>query len=153
MAPVTHAVSVRTATADDAKRVAELSEILGYPVSAATMSRRLERILGRAGEIVLVAGRSGGLVLGWVHGSEQELLESGRRCEILGLVVDQTIRRQGIGRSLVVAVEPWAVQRGIEQIAVRSNVARAESHPFYARLGYARVKTQHSYRKRLDPGL
>jgi hypothetical protein len=28
-------------------------------------------------------------------------------------------------------------------------VARTESHPFYERLGYARAKTQHAYRKRL----
>jgi hypothetical protein len=34
-------------------------------------------------------------------------------------------------------------------MAVRSNVARAESHPFYERLGYVRTKTQHAYRKRL----
>jgi hypothetical protein len=34
-------------------------------------------------------------------------------------------------------------------MAVRSNVTRTESHPFYERLGYARVKTQHAYRKRL----
>jgi hypothetical protein len=36
-------------------------------------------------------------------------------------------------------------------MAVRSNVTRTESHPFYERLGYARVKTQHAYRKRLGP--
>jgi hypothetical protein len=28
-------------------------------------------------------------------------------------------------------------------------VTREESHPFYERLGYTRVKTQHAYRKRL----
>jgi len=32
----------------------------------------------------------------------------------------------------------------------RSNAVRAESHPFYQRLGYARTKTQHYYRKALD---
>jgi GNAT superfamily N-acetyltransferase len=146
---VTHSLRLRGATPDDASRLAELSAILGYPVSAATMSRRLERILLLAGDIVLVAERPDGSVVGWIHGAERELLESGARCEILGLVVDQTQRRHGIGRSLVAAVESWALQRGIEQIAVRSNVVRAESHPFYEQLGYLRVKTQHSYRKRL----
>jgi hypothetical protein len=28
-------------------------------------------------------------------------------------------------------------------------VVRAESHPFYERLGYLRTKTQHAYRKTL----
>jgi GNAT superfamily N-acetyltransferase len=66
------------------------------------------------------------------------------------LVVDAGHREQGIGRQLIAAVEEWAVQRGLEQIAVRSNVLRVESHPFYQRLGYVRIKTQHAYSKRLS---
>jgi hypothetical protein len=43
----------------------------------------------------------------------------------------------------------WAAGRALDVITVRSNVARAESHPFYERLGYVRAKTQHAYRKHL----
>jgi len=64
--------------------------------------------------------------------------------------VDQEYQGQGVGRRLVVAVERWAVMRGLEQIAVRSNVLRTDSHPFYERLGYTRTKTQHAYRKPLS---
>jgi len=39
--------------------------------------------------------------------------------------------------------------RGLESVAVRSNIVRTESHPFYERVGYQRVKTQHAYFKRL----
>jgi GNAT superfamily N-acetyltransferase len=108
-------VTIRAATFADARRIAELSEVLGYPATA----------------------------------GERELLESGRRCEILGLVVDSTHRGRGVGRRLVQAAEAWALARGLDQMAVRSNVGRAESHPFYERLGYVRAKTQHAYRKRL----
>ena len=58
-------------------------------------------------------------------------------------------RGLGVGRLLVTAVEQWAWARGLDQMAVRSNVTRSESHPFYERLGYVRAKTQHAYRKRL----
>ena len=85
-----------------------------------------------------------------MHAAEQELLEAERRCEILGLVVDAAHRGRGAGSRLVHAVEQWAASRGLELVAVRSNVSRLESHPFYERLGYVRVKTQHAYRKRLD---
>jgi GNAT superfamily N-acetyltransferase len=98
---------------------------------------------------VLVAESATGETVGWLHGAEQELLESGRRCEILGLVIDPEHRGQGIGRCLVGAVEAWARARDLKQMTVRSNVVRTESHPFYERLGYARAKTQHAYRKRL----
>ena len=64
-------------------------------------------------------------------------------------MVDLTYRGRGVGRRLVQAAEAWASARGLDQMAVRSNVGRAESHPFYERLGYVRAKTQHAYRKRL----
>jgi GNAT superfamily N-acetyltransferase len=142
-------IAVRRATAVDTARIAELSEILGYPVASSSLALRLERLSARAEDAVFVAEAESGVV-GWVHGAEQELLESGRRCEILGLVVDPTHRSQGVGRLLVTAMEQWAASRGLEQMTVRSNVARAESHPFYQRLGYVRVKTQHAYRKALS---
>jgi GNAT superfamily N-acetyltransferase len=140
---------VRHATPGDAPRLAALSAELGYPASAEDLARRLAELTERADQIVLVAELAPGHVVGWIHGSEQLLLESGRRCELAGLVVDTRARGLGVGRRLVVEVETWAAGRGIEQMAVRSNVARTESHPFYERLGYTRVKTQHAYRKRL----
>jgi GNAT superfamily N-acetyltransferase len=142
---------VRRAIPADAARLAALSAELGYPASAAALAERLGELLAREDQVVFVADAPPGEVVGWVHGSEQQLLESGRRCELLGLVVDARVRSRGVGRRLVTAVEEWARARGLEQMAVRSNVARTESHPFYERLGYARVKTQHAYRKRIGP--
>lgn len=142
-------LTIRRAARSDAPRLAALSGVLGYPVAATELGARLERLLTSSRDVVLVAESAAGEVVGWLHGAEQELLESERRCEILGLVIDPEHRGLGIGRRLVGAVEAWARERGLEQMAVRSNVVRTESHPFYERLGYARAKTQHAYRKRL----
>jgi GNAT superfamily N-acetyltransferase len=139
---------VRRAAPDDAPHVAALSRVLGYPVDPGVMSERLAHLAARAADAVFVAVDRDRIV-GWIHGSERELLEVGRQVEILGLVVDLTARRSGAGRALVDAVERWAASRGVAQVSVRSNVVRVESHPFYERLGYKRVKTQHSYRKAL----
>jgi GNAT superfamily N-acetyltransferase len=92
-----------------------------------------------------------GEVVGWIHALELELLEVERHCEIAGLVVDVAYRGQGGGRQLVEAAERWAAGRGNANMHVRSNVVRPESHPFYERMGYARVKTQHAYHKTLTP--
>jgi GNAT superfamily N-acetyltransferase len=140
---------VRRATRGDAPRIAELSGVLGYPAEGETVAARLERLLPRPQQLVLVAVPPGNAAAGWIHAAEQELLESGRRCEIVGLVVDAAYRGRGVGRRLVEAVEVWAAGRALDVITVRSNVARAESHPFYERLGYVRAKTQHAYRKHL----
>jgi ribosomal protein S18 acetylase RimI-like enzyme len=143
-------VSIRAATLADAARLAVLTEVLGYPATPDALAERLGRLLARDEELVLVAEVSPRQIVGWLHGGERELLESGRRCEILGLVVDVNCRGQGVGRQLVQEAEAWASTRGLDQMAVRSNVGRAESHPFYERLGYVRAKTQHAYRKRLS---
>jgi GNAT superfamily N-acetyltransferase len=140
-------LTIRTAVLEDAPSLAMLSGLLGYPVGEETLALRLRNLFAQNEDIVLVAQAAPGHVVGWLHGAQQELLESGRRCEILGLVVDAAYRGQGVGRQLVAAVEKWAATRGLEQMVVRSNVVRTESHPFYERLGYVRAKTQHAYRK------
>lgn len=142
-------VTIRKADATDAARLAELGSVLGYPVEPDVIKRRLERLLTRAEHVVLVAESPQGGVVGWTHAAEQDILESGRCGEILGLVVAADQRGHGIGRCLVEWVEHWACERGLKQVSVRSNAARTESHPFYERLGFARVKTQHAYRKHI----
>jgi len=140
---------VRPARIEEAARLAELSGQLGYPAEAAAMALRLARILASPEHCVLVAVGEGDRVTGWIHAVEQTPLEYGARCELLGLVVDQGQRGLGVGRALVSAAEKWAHARDLREVAVRSNAARSESHPFYERLGYQRVKTQHVYRKPL----
>ena len=141
---------IRKAKASDAARLAELSETLGYPVEAQVMRRRLESILPRPDHVVLVAETSSELVAGWIHAAEHDILEAGSSCEILGLVVAAGQRGEGLGRRLVEAVEEWAAARGLKEVSVRSNIARQESHPFYERAGYSRIKTQHAYRKHIS---
>jgi len=141
-------VTIRSATVADAVRIAELSGVLGYPITTETAAARLEHLLGCSEHLVLVAEITG--VVGWVHASEQCLLELGLRCEIMGLVVAANQRAKGIGRQLVGRAERWAAERGAEQLSVRSNITRSESHPFYERLGYLRTKTQHVYRKQIS---
>ena len=138
---------IRPATGEDAAAVAALSSQLGYPVSAEAVAARLERLLRRDDQLVLAAIADDGTLAGWIHAADQDLVESERRCEILGLVVDGRRRRGGVGRRLVTEVERWAASRGLRRMSVRSNVTRAESHPFYEAQGYVRLKTQQVYRK------
>jgi len=142
-------MTLRNAVATDADRLATLSEELGYPVDSAVIRSRLERLLARTEHIVLVAESPTDGVVGWIHAAEHDILEVGRFCEIQGLVVGAGQRGEGVGRRLVEQVESWAAGRELQHVSVRSNVARMESHPFYERAGYVRVKTQHAYRKRI----
>ncbi len=146
-------VAVRNAAISDAHRVAELCGVLGYPVTGDLMAERLARVLDDSEDTVLVAVLPSGKVIGWLHASERQLLEMGRYAEILGLVVDAAHRGLGVGRELIARAEAWTAARGLSDLHVRSNVVRLESHPFYQRLGYLKVKTQHAYRKALSTNL
>jgi GNAT superfamily N-acetyltransferase len=143
-------MTVRPASSNDVPGMAALSGVLGYVATPSAFDARLQRVLSRAEDIVLVADLDR-QVVGWLHGSEQPLLTSDRSAEILALVVDGTQRRRGVGRQLIAAFEAWCSARGIVQVCVRSNVVRPESHAFYERLGYDRVKSQHVYRKPVPP--
>jgi len=142
-------LAIRKARVTDAARLAQLSAVLGYPVEVDVITRRLARLLARPEHLILVAKETQEPIAGWVHAAEHDILEVGRFCEILGLVVAADQRGKGIGRRLVAEAERWAVERGLHRMSVRSNIVRTESHLFYKRVGYVREKTQHAYRKYL----
>jgi N-acetylglutamate synthase-like GNAT family acetyltransferase len=142
-------VNIRQADAGDALELARLSAQLGYPTEAPDVARRLALLLDSPRSSVLVAHAGAGRLYGFVGVERRTTIESGERVEITGLVVDAQLRRGGVGRTLVAAAEAWARQAGVHEIFLRSNVSRSEAHEFYPSLGYAVIKTQHAYAKRL----
>lgn len=143
------AATLRRARLDDAAELARLSAQLGYPQHETTFASRLRRLLVSADHPVIVATDDNRTLLGFVAIEHRLMLELGERVEIVGLVVDDRARRRGIGQALVRAAEDWARELGVAEVMVRSNIVRAESHPFYEGAGFSRTKTQHVYRKRL----
>ena len=133
---------VRRMSAADLSRVAVLSAQLGYPVAVEELKRRFDALSGSPLNALFVAGDPVG---GWIQVEERNSLESGENAEIVGLVVDSTVRRSGVGRALVERARAWAKERGLTKLRVRSNVTREESHRFYPALGFAQSKTQHVY--------
>lgn len=139
-------LEIRRAQLGDAPEMARLAAQLGYPMTVAEMAERLAILLPNERHCIAVAA-SGERLLGRVHVEHRSSIEAGDRAEIMGLVVDSSARRHGLGRELVEHAEAWALARGLSAVTVRSNAARELSHPFYEALGYSRDKTQHVYSK------
>lgn len=144
---MTAPLRVRRARVDDASAMASLCTQLGYPASAAVMWARLSVLSTHPDHLVLIA--EDGSPAGCVAAEYRRALEFDDRVELMGLVVDASHRRIGVGRALVDAVEAWAVERGAASVFLRSNAVRPEAHAFYPDLGYQRIKTQHVYLKRI----
>lgn len=138
---------IRDAELKDSDEIARLCIELGHPVSPAEMAARISALLESDSHYISVACGPQSKLLGWMAAEHRLLLESGERVEIVGLVVDRSVRKQGVGKSLVSAVECWTAARGLTKIFVRSNIVRSDAHHFYERIGFERTKTQHAYTK------
>jgi GNAT superfamily N-acetyltransferase len=141
---------MRSARANDAAALAELTTQLGYPTKAAELAERLA-LLGGDDHAVIVATGDEDQPLGWIHVAVEASLERGRAAVIRGLVVDEWHRNDGIGVALLAAGERWARDRGVEHMLVRSRIARERAHRFYEREGYELEKTSHIFAKELGP--
>lgn len=140
---------IRPARLDDAPAIAELCGQLGYPSTAMQVTHRLVQMAGFPFHALFVA-ETGGQVAGWVHVHAYPLPESDFHAELGGLVVAETHRGSGVGKALLAAAEAWAIRNGCSELWLRSNVIRKEAHRFYQANGYENIKSQHTFRKRLQ---
>ena len=143
---------LRRARLEDAAEIGRLVTELGYPIDAGAILPRLQALLVHPDHLVTVAAGPNDHLSGVIMAEHRVLLLYGPQVEIMGLSVGSDVRRMGVGRALVKAVEAWAQQIGDRQIVVRSNVVRPESHPFYDKIGYERKKTQHVYARSSGKG-
>ena len=135
-------LEIATATAADSSSIAALAAELGYPSDPAPISRRLEALLARPDHAVWVAASETREVVGWAHAFLSLRLETEAFTEIGGLVVGSGWRGRGVGRRLVAAAADWGSGHRCTRLRVRCRIERDGAHGFYARLGFARTKTQ-----------
>jgi predicted N-acetyltransferase YhbS len=141
-------VKIRRARTGDFARLTALSGELGYPATEKEMKDRLRRILPKKDHIVLVA-ELGGEVIGWMHMSVCEFVESKVFAEINGLIVADGHRSAGAGAKLLEEGRKWAVKKKCALMHVRSNVIRERAHAFYEREGFEHYKTSKIFRRPL----
>jgi GNAT superfamily N-acetyltransferase len=140
---------VRGARPNDAAALASLAGELGYPATDAQMGARFAAVSSNPDHAILVA-EHGGMVVGWIHATLTQSLETDRCAEIRGLVVGRNHRGSGIGTMLVAAAEGWARERGCPRIRVRTNVTREDAGAFYTKLGFQSTKTQTVFDRALE---
>jgi GNAT superfamily N-acetyltransferase len=142
---------IRSANAGDVQRLVSLSGQLGYVVEEGQLSRQLSLILARNDHAIFIAVNPDDHVLGWLHIFERSLLFQAVGADLGGLVVDELVRGQGIGRALLDAAERWVQERELKHLTIRSNTARTAAQAFYLALDYKLVKTSNTFKKVFSP--
>ena len=145
------AVRLRPMTRSDMRRCRTLLTQLGYEMTEAELERRFDEV-SLAPEHSLLVAETAGRVVGLMHVFARPALENPREAVVQAIVVDEGLRRAGVGRLLMAAAEHWASERGCRSVVLSSNIARAPAHAFYAALGYRVSATSLVFRKELPPG-
>jgi GNAT superfamily N-acetyltransferase len=133
-------------TAADIPAAQELLSQLGYPLDGNEVRRRYGAIAA-AGDHALMVAQQTGRVIALCHVYARPALDKPVEAIVQALVVDQTSRGTGVGKTLMMAAETWARDRGFTSVALASSVARAQAHAFYEAIGYDRAATSHLFRK------
>jgi GNAT superfamily N-acetyltransferase len=117
--------------------VVGLLEGLGYPLKLDDARSRLKRLLATSDSGVLLADISGQVVALAAFHIFELIYRPRPDCRLNALVVRSDHRRQGIGASLVRAVEQLARERGCHRLELTMRPDRLEAVDFYAALGFS----------------
>lgn len=129
-------MNIRKAATDDLERIVELLAQLGYANEVEQVDRYLHELRQSSSGEVFVAQDGGNVVGVAVVHAIKPLHVQGTWGLLSALVVDDERRSSGVGASLLIAAEAFALQHGCSQLELSSSSARTRAHLFYERNGY-----------------
>jgi aminoglycoside 6'-N-acetyltransferase I len=105
----------------------------------AELESGLDELLADQTQVAFVAERDDGRLAGFAEASVRRYANSNDEspCAFLeGWWVDEDVRRSGVGRALVAAVEDWARGQGFTELGSDALLDNALSHAAHHRLGF-----------------
>jgi aminoglycoside 6'-N-acetyltransferase I len=129
-----------------------MSEALFAQYTAEDLSPGMREFRNRSDAEVFIAERADGSPAGFVEVATRPYADG---CETspVGYVeawyVEPNARQAGLGRSLLLAAEAWARERGYHEMASDAQLDNEVSHAAHRRSGYEEVDRVVQYRKLL----
>jgi N-acetylglutamate synthase-like GNAT family acetyltransferase len=139
-------INIRKVNIDDVNAIVFLSKELGYEPQRGEIENKIRKFEFSLDEEIFVAEFE--KVIGWMHISLVEPLESNPFVEIRGIVVTQEYRKKGIGTKLIKTAEDWAKEKSCKKIRVRTNVKREETRKYYRNLNF--ISKKYNVPQKLD---
>ncbi|GED60510.1 GNAT family N-acetyltransferase [Brevibacillus formosus] len=106
-----------------------------HPFTEDQVREKIEIITKKTKDMIFVCEQNNE-VIGYIHGSPYELLFSDSLVNVLGFVVKEKDRNQGVGTILIEQLEQWAKTNGFSGMKLLSHPSRIHAHRFYERRGY-----------------
>ncbi|MGW9530754.1 GNAT family N-acetyltransferase [Paenibacillus terrae] len=118
-----------------------------YLFSEEKVKEKIEIITKKTKDMIFVC-EGNNEVIGYIHGSPYELLFSDSLVKLLGFVVKEKYRNQGVGSMLIERLEQWGKRHGFSGIKLLSHPSRIHAHSFYEQRGYIFTKDQKNFIKK-----
>ena len=142
-------LTIRECCIDDSFAIQQLNLLeLGYDFPVEQTQQKLCELLTSEKDKIFIA-EVDGVVAGYVHANNYELLYAPPMKNVMGIAVSSDYRRKGIGKALLERVERWAKETGAAGIRLVSGGSRIDAHSFYNSLGYGEGKPQLNFKKQL----
>ena len=141
-------LKIRSANLTDTDSIVSLTIELGYSPMHEEIKSKIKKISKIDEQAVFVAEYEN--VIGWIHITLVEPLESLPFVEIKGIVVNLNFRGKGIGTKLINEAKKWASSKGLNRIRVRTNIKRTETIDYYKKIGFGLKKSQEVLEKTID---
>ncbi|MGY3765812.1 GNAT family N-acetyltransferase [Vagococcus vulneris] len=141
---------IRPLTVRDAADIYLLNrEQLGYDLTLPRTTEKLTALLTDTQHHFLLGfeDTATNQIVGYVHAEVYDTLYSDTLFNVLALAVAKSHEKQGIGKTLMTALEQEAINRNYEGIRLNSSVSRKEAHRFYEALNYDNNKEQKRFIK------
>jgi aminoglycoside 6'-N-acetyltransferase I len=145
------AVRIRRLQPGDAAEHARMRIALWPDEDADDLAQGTQQILGDPDQVAFVAERPAGDGLcGMVEAGVRPFANGidEQPCAFVeGWWVDADVRRGGVGRALIEAVEDWARERGFHELGSDALLDNVPSHTAHERLGFEERERTVTFRK------
>lgn len=98
---------------------------LGYEMKTNEVERRYNAVRERGDHAVFVAEEDG-RIIGFLHLYERPAFDKQPEVIVQVIIVDQSLRGTGIGKTTMSMAEGLALERGFSSIALTSNISRSD---------------------------
>jgi GNAT superfamily N-acetyltransferase len=141
--------SIHVARPEDASRVADLLQQLGYPVSEADAALRIA-LYSQSSYRLLIAkieDMTVGFIALHIYHALHLPAPEGR---IISFCVDEKVRGTGAGTTLLHAAEDFFKEKKCFKIVLNCNLKRPDTHQYYLNRGY-KFTSKHFARFLMEP--
>jgi aminoglycoside 6'-N-acetyltransferase I len=145
-------MNIRRAQAADKAEHGRMRAALWPDEDPAELTDELDAFLESPDDVVFVAERDHGRLCGFAEASVRRYANGVDEspCAFLeGWWVDDDVRRSGVGRALLRAVEDWARARGFTELGSDALLDNTLSHEVHRALGFEEQERVVYFRKRL----